>query len=182
MGEEGSQQTGWPGEWKEPGSSSCSTSYSCLMVRICSSIPDLLGEKHHCSAVDMQVELWEKPGGKARSGFRSLPQKQLYWAMFGFWGQKGKWKVRAYHTYKCPLEHSVLLLQRWAGCTTQINAYILILASFPLFLTWYCMSWGSSCPTWLHKPCCNSFGKAMFGAGLLLGTGTHGEPSAHHPW
>lgn len=59
--------------------------------------------------------------------------------MFGFWGQKLKWKVRDYHTDKFPLEHFFPLLQRWAGCTTQTNAYILILASFSLFLTCYCM-------------------------------------------
>lgn len=62
MGEEESQQTGWgvPSEWREAGSSFCSTSHCCLMVRICSSIPDLLGEKHHVSATGVKGELWEK--------------------------------------------------------------------------------------------------------------------------
>lgn len=134
---------------------------------------------YHFSATGVQGELWEKAGGKARSWVRSLLQKQLYWEMFGFWGQKSKWKVRDHHSGKCPWEHSFPLLQRWAGCTTQTNAYTSILASFPLFLTWYCMSWGSSCPTaaqtMLQQPCWSN----VFAVEVFLGTGTHGEPLAH---
>lgn len=172
MGEEGSQQTGWgaPSEWREPGSSSCCTSYCCLMVRICSSISDLLGEKHHFSAMGVRGELWGKPGGKARSWVRSLPQKQLYWEMFGFWGQKGKWKVRVYQNYKCPLEHSFPLLQRWAGCTTQINAYILILISFISNLVLHVL--GLLMPHCSTNHAAIALVKQCVGVGFFLGTGT----------
>lgn len=156
MGGEGSQQTGWgvPSEWREPGSSSCFTSYCCLMVRICSSIPDLLGEKHHLvqqgCRKSHRKNLLVKPGLELDIWHSSNYNEKC----LDFGDRKARGRST---TDKCP---SFPLLQRWAGCTTQINACILILASSPLFLSWYCISWGSSCPT-AAKPRCNSLGEAM---------------------